>query len=284
MTPLVLLTVIAAPPGWDPAAWDRDAGREAAGLAAAGAFRASLLEPDAGGGSDAGRLGALLEELIRTHPAPPPGRPGLGAFAGVTAAGFVAQLRDGGRAVTADAAFAPFAGRWAGRWEQKLVDHHWHPVAEPATVTGAAGLTVTGRQYAWVGDGFGWNYVVTSADAGETEKGGGIVLGHVWMLAPPGRSAADVTFRFPLVGHHAGPGRLIWVTPDHIFFEEVLPGGPGGTGGDRYAITGTAYAWAGEGGSRRARPAGSGFRALYIRPPAAARPPFIRFDHPAEQN
>ncbi len=58
-----------------------------------------------------------------------------------------------------------------------------------------------------------------------------------------------------------GPGRLIWVTPNELFLEEVLPGTT--TAKDRYAITGFRYQITED----RIIPNGDGFQAIYFRNP-----------------
>lgn len=245
-------------------------------LEKADAYRRSLLE------SGEGRVvGELVQAFAEQYPAPLEGRPAIGHF-GITAERFGAQLR-GADVIGPEEAFAPFAGRWYGVWDKKRVDHNWHGVDLAGPGSTSAGLVAT--QKAWVGDGWGWNYLIRpessakpGASAGyvalstiEQPHSGAVVLGYVEMLnhQDPAGDPSDIRDTFPLVGYADAPGRLIWVTPAFVFFEEVF-----GTGDEqRYAITGFQYEWRED---RCAAVVGDGFQAMYTRMPDN-RPPFLRF-------
>ena len=198
-----------------------------------------------------------------THAAPLPGRPHLRGFE-VTAESFVDQLR-GRCPLEPGDSFEAFSGRWYGLWDGDPVDHHWHPV-ERAPVPAAPAARppedggppeLVGLQYAWIGDGFGWNYLVRPEGAA-----GAVVLGHVSHLNPyvTGEEGA-VKSSFPLVGYLDAPGRLIWVTSFGVYFEEILAAAD--PADVRYAITGFRYEIAG--GDLAF--VGDGYQAIYGRSP-----------------
>ena len=254
-----------------------------AGLDAALAFRKEMLADDR-----ADAVGRLIERFAEQYAAPisdrpssgraSSNRPSLSAFA-VTADAFSDQLRRGD-AIDPEAAFAPFAGSWFGVWDGKRVDHQWSGVGLAPPSGSDAGLIAT--QKAWIGDGWGWNYLYRSPStdrsvslappraprAAALEE---VVLGYVEMLhhQDPHGDPTAIASVFPLVAYYDGPGRLIWVTPSSVYFEEVF----GPRDGERYAITGCDYRLSPRG---EAAIVGGGFQAVYTRDPAV-RPPWLRF-------
>jgi hypothetical protein len=261
----VQLDVPRANPPFDETAvdWRNDGARLVAGLQVAAQFRNSLLS------QDALALGVALE-AFRRDAVPPLGRPNLSRFT-VTADMFLRQL-DAQERLSARAVFGPFAGRWYGEWNTQLVDHHWSDVFSPAIIGRPArehGLAArVEAQYAWIGDGFGWNLLVRPEGAR-----GEVILGYVYHLEP--FQPRVVRSEFPLVGCFDGPQRLIWVTPTAIFFEEIL-GEPASATGS-YAITGFNYTFE-EG---EVVPQGAAFQAVYTRSPDN-RPDWLQFEPPAE--
>ena len=239
------------------------------GLRLAEQFRESLLQQGDARCTKASLLGAALERFRTDYPAPLSGRPTLERF-DVTGDAFVVQL-GGTKTLDVAKSFGVFSGRWYGKWDQMLVDHHWHPVVtDPARSapgrSDRAGKSVpalVGLQYAWIGDGFGWNYLVRPTGAP-----GSVVLGYVYHLTP--HKPAEIRFESPLVGYFDGAGRLIWVTPSLIFFEEVLPGKSPQT--QRYAITGFNYSIQHD----TLVNVGDGFQAIYTRRPDV-RPDWLEF-------
>ncbi|TWT43229.1 hypothetical protein Pla111_21790 [Botrimarina hoheduenensis] len=240
-------------------------------------FRLQLLEDGA-----AEVVGTLIERFLSDHPIPLAERPTLQSFA-LTAERFVQQL-SGAEPLDPDAAFSPFAGRWYGLWDGKRVDHYWGPLDLAPPTRAAPRLVAT--QTAWVGDGWGWNFLMhppeakqfvhrEAAHAGDRNPvvaaRGSVVLGYVEMLhhQDPDGDPHDIRDAFPLVGYQDGPGRLVWVTPNFVFCEEVL----GAAGDARYAITGFQYEPTPELGLRIQ---GGGFQAVYTRSPDE-RPAWLRF-------
>jgi len=165
--------------------------------------------------------------------------------------------------------FNAFGGRWHGRWETNLVDHRWdktvtyHP---PRTLPGLSNLFVHAVQYAWIGDGFGWNIAASERESSRDW----FILGSVYHVidGDPRR----IRLHRPHLGVCAGRGRLVWLTDGEAFFEEVTGAG---SDAEKYAITGFYHRW----NSGRVERYGQGFQAIYTRQPDN-RPDFIRFDLP----
>jgi hypothetical protein len=152
--------------------------------------------------------------------------------------------------------YGSFEGKWYGIWDQTKVDHHWGPyqaLRQPQRfdIQRAQPVQLLGYQYAWVGDGYGLNHLVSSADRTRT-----FLLGYVVHLRD--RDPSDERVRRPHVGVVDGPDRLLWITQREVFFEELLRGQD--SSADRYLITGFRYGWEGE--DLVARQA---FRAVYAR-------------------
>ncbi|MEM8864566.1 MAG: hypothetical protein AAGF31_03365 [Planctomycetota bacterium] len=245
--------------------WRGDHERMVRALELSEAFRQQMLS------SNVDAVGELLE-AFRLQAATPGDRPGLRRF-NVTQDAFRQQL-GGKQCVTAEDAFVPFAGLWYGIWDQKLVDHDWSPVFTATELAKPAGELSLGEgieaQYAWIGDGFGWNLLVdpNQQAASDPSAPGRVVLGYVYMVALDG--SPTIRREFPLVGFADGPGRIIWVTPSTFFFEEVLDAEGGRD--QRYAITGSGYQMQGS----IAVPVGEPFQAVYTRD-EGDRPAWVRF-------
>ena len=188
-------------------------------------------------------------------------------FGAVTAADLFAGI--GGTAGGDPAAdFAPFAGRWFGRWDGNRVDHHWTATAplDPPRVYELPGgpVRLFAVQYAWVGDGYGVNL---SAGRGDER----FLLGYVVHVRD--RALRVETARRAHVGVAQPGGGLCWVTPGGVYFERAFRDA---AGADRYAITG--FESVGEGTDLTIRRA---FRAVYTRDPAD-RPAWESFGWRAE--
>ena len=154
------------------------------------------------------------------------GRP-VAAFE-MTPERLLAQLR-GEIDLNADA-FAGFDGRWFGRWDQMNVNHDWRPARRYAAPKKfAADLpAIEAIQYAWISNGFGWNYLASLDGSG----GGNCVLGMVYYFEDP--DYGTIVGETPLVGFADSPTRLVWITSDSVYLEEVFgpPSRP-----DTYVIT-----------------------------------------------
>jgi len=233
--------------------WQDDRERMLHGLQMAETFRIELLTPADTGVARAAIIGDALEQFRQKYSRPLPERPTLARFR-VTSAEFVNQLR-GKTSLDSRVAFADFVGRWYGKWDQLTVDHHWHPVVAGSSMRQPQNTNaprILGLQYAWIGDGFGWNYLVRPP-----KTSGDVVLGFVYHLKP--REPRNIRFTFPLVGYVDGPGRLIWITPKNVYFEETDTA----SSEQRYAITGFSYSVEGP----NLKSEGQGFQAVYTRHP-----------------
>ncbi len=133
----------------------------------------------------------------------------------------IGQL-NGRQPLEADA-FSGFDGQWFGRWDQSEVNHDWHPIESflPPKQTQVEGVYVSGAQYAWIGNGFGWNYLVSKRSSG-TQKAerGDYVLGMVYYFQSP--DFKTITSQKPHVGFYDSPTRLVWITDREVFLEEVF--------------------------------------------------------------
>ena len=187
------------------------------------------------------------------------GRPGVAGFAGLTATGIADAIRGRGqKGLDGEAAFGRFTGRWFGRWETMKVDHAWDAIDHdpPAFGTDDHPRPIS-MQFAWVGEAFCWHTVAACPDRPEHR----VILGTVYHIRND-RIGEPV----PHVAVAAPGGRLVWITPQNVFLEEVTPD-------QRYAITGFAYAVTAAGASFKD---GRGFQAVYTRSPEK-RPPFFTF-------
>ena len=259
------------PPKFDELAvnWKTDKARMIRGLKLAEAFRLSLLKPNADASTSAEKIGDVLE-AFRMQSISLKKRPDLSGFK-VTSKQFVAQLK-GAEEFDASAAFRDFSGRWYGVWDKQPVDHNWHETVFAKNSEDDLGPKfpkLIGHQYAWIGDGFGWNYLIKPRHAT-----GEVVLGFVHHLQP--FHTEQIKSDFPLVGFKDEGKRLIWVTGSNVFFEEV------GTISTKffskesepvYAITGFDYGWK----DGVVIPATQGFQAVYSRD-SKNRPEFLRFN------
>ena len=256
--------------------WKSDTAKMIRGLKLAEAFRLSLLKVTEGAVSStpAEMIGDLLE-AVRTQNIALEKRPDLSGFT-VTSKEFVAQLK-GQQQLNAATMFRDFSGRWFGVWDKQTVNHHWH---EPVFGNGLEETLknklpeLTGYQYAWIGDGFGWNYLVEPEQAA-----GQVVLGFVHHLKP--FHPTEIRSDFPLVGFKDVGQRLIWVTAGQVFFEEVITDSAMGLtkdGEPLYSITGFNYSW--KEGAIIASPLG--FQAVYSNS-SDNRPEFLHFKLAAKQ-
>ncbi len=243
-----------------------DEDRRIRGLIAAEAFREELFLAEDGQPAPAVLLAEAVAEFPRhVHDRLEPGRPNLDRFT-LSSDEALSQLR-GDSDLHAEAAFAPFSGKWYGLWDIHPVDHDWSPVRKftPPSRLGCAGTALAGQQFAWIGDGFGWNYV--SLVNGDPDRP--VILGMVYHLRgePP-----RIYLSRPHVGLYGGPGKLIWITAKEIFFEETFAANPDTSSPDRYAITGMFYSIA----DGRLSNVGKGFQAVYTRDPTD-RPKWHQF-------
>lgn len=136
-----------------------------------------------------------------------------------------ARLRTqlGGREELSADSFAAFDGRWFGRWGEDDVNHDWQPTKVFSTPKQyeASDLQVDALQYAWISNGFGWNYLVRPSKTSGERPSLPYVLGMVYYF--------DDTDFETIRGEKAHVGfvdsstRLVWITAHEVFLEEVFP-------------------------------------------------------------
>ncbi len=163
--------------------------------------------------------------------------------------------------------FDSFGGKWFGKWDQMEVDHHWFPTFEftsPHKIKGFHDVYLHTGQFAWIGDGFGWNLIASEDSRGKK----GFVLGTVYHVEA--NDPLRVRNHRPHVGVICAGNRIIWITRGEIFFEERFDGGR--SSGERYAITGFRYRFDG----RTLTNEGNAFQTIYTRKPDS-RPEWRQF-------
>ncbi len=197
------------------------------GLRKAEVLRVKLLARDSSGQTPLGRILMATADLQASAvDSLKSGRP-IGQF-NLNAERIAAQLI--GEASLSTASFAAFDGRWFGQWDDSNVNHDWQPTVNYATPRKTENdlPRIQSLQYAWISNGFGWNYLVAkpsqssqvvSPDSEKTNRS--YVLGMVYyfdekdFLAIRGEKAH--------VGFSDSPNRLIWITEREVFMEEVFP-------------------------------------------------------------
>lgn len=163
--------------------------------------------------------------------------------------------------------FDSFSGNWYGKWDRMEVDHRWHDTVvfeSPLKIDGFNDVFIQTGQFAWIGDGFGWNLISTE----EPKSRKAFVLGTVYHVEDGDPSR--VTNHRPHVGVIYSGSQIIWITRGEVFFEERFSGKS--NAGERYAITGFRYQFDG----RVASTVGNAFQAIYTRNPQE-RPEWRQF-------
>lgn len=163
--------------------------------------------------------------------------------------------------------FELFNGKWYGKWDQYLVDHDWEPTLEfhsPIILDTTNSLSLRAVQYAWIGDGFGWNAVI----APEHRNTGDVILGSVYHVR--NQNPDEIDSHRPHVGIPLDEGQLIWITDSEVFLEQAFKAG--NPKDESYAITGFFY----ENKDGKLINRGDGFQAVYTRQPDN-RPEWFRF-------
>lgn len=194
-------------------------------------------------------------------------RPGLNHF-DLDRDRLEAKVCGDSRISTDSKAFQAFAGKWYGKWDKMKVDHDWSPVKRlnpPYFIDGEFPMLVHTVQYAWIGDGFGWNVVVKPIDI----QNAIVVLGSVYHVEKGDES--NIRFHRPHVGIELDKHRLIWITRGEVFLEEVQP--HSNPEQDRYVITGFFYEITG--GILKSK--GNAFQAIYTRDPSQ-RPEWFQYE------
>lgn len=163
--------------------------------------------------------------------------------------------------------FELFQGKWYGEWDSNDVDHDWSETQEfhPYLVLDTQPpMGLRAVQYAWIGDGFGWNAVI----APNCQNTGDVILGTVYHVR--NQDPDDIYLHRPHVGIALDAGQLIWITQSEIFLEQAFPDDD--PEDVIYAITGFYY----EIKDGKLQNNGDGFQAVYSRKPGD-RPKFYRY-------
>ncbi len=235
------------------------------GLQEAEALRRRLLSP-----GKSGITGAKLiaEAIIRFQEAAEnklQNRPGINSF-DLLPEEIIEQIE--GHDIQHDGTeiFQPFQGKWYGIWDTFQVDHDWGEVIELNTlhkIVSDQSLYLRSFQYAWIGDGFGWNSIASP----EHPNYGDVIYGSVYHVND--NNPQDIRIHRPHIGIDAGEGRLIWLTTGEVFLEEIIGAD---SEEEKYIITGFRHTIHEE----TLESANEAFQAIYTRDPEN-RPPFFRF-------
>lgn len=152
--------------------------------------------------------------------------------------------------------FDSFSGKWFGKWDNLYVDHHWFPsvaFSPRMRIDAFHDVHIEFGQFAWVGDGFGWNIVASEGQASKKL----FVLGSVYHVVDG--DPLQVRQHRPHVGVVSSEDRIIWITRGEIFFEERFR--EDAQQPERYTITGFRYVF--DGVTIRSRE--NAFQAIYTR-------------------
>jgi hypothetical protein len=228
------------------------------GVKEADRFRRGLLQKNASGLTQAGILSEAVmrfQDLAESHLSKENGLKGFKAKKKTLLRAFNGEKSK----VKPYEAFSAFDGKWYGIWDKMEVDHHWFPQInqKPAKrVSAFNDIWIHVVQFAWIGDGFGWNIVATE-DEDSTDY---FILGTVYHVRE--RDPSQIYLHRPHVGISTDKDQLIWLTRKEIFLEERMPAK--GEFPERYAITGCNYQMH---GTSRLSVVGNSFQAIYTRKP-----------------
>lgn len=263
--------------------WREEAVCKDQGIQEALQLRAVLLSSTAEGESFAEKLCRAVKHFQQVAKAKVPAAKNLDAF-DMNAKLLRQQLL--GEQVLPDSAFSAFDGRWYGKWDQSEVNHDWRPTVRMPADGGGAGQAAEPRlaatQYAWIGTGFGWNYLMQGPN--NNGKNGQFVLGMVYYFDAPDFQV--IRGKKPHVGFYDSPSRLIWITRQEVFFEEVFSSSQETP--EHYVITGMyhnllsdaavvpADSHAPDESSSRSQMSPDAVQATYTRDPNH-RPDFLKF-------
>ena len=147
----------------------------------------------------------------------------------------------------ANEVYAPFRGKWYGKWADFEVNHHWSSVVECKPpirfeIDGQSGMKhhIIAYQYAWIGDGYGINYLTRNAatTSGEKKEVHYHLLGYVEHIKDG--DFGRISARRPHVAvRMKKPRTICWITAREVFFERAFDA----TGGqaNNYGILGFNY-------------------------------------------
>jgi hypothetical protein len=168
------------------------------------------------------------------------------------------------RGLEPEQAFLAFEGKWYGIWDKMEVDHQWYPQINqhpPVKVDGFNPFWVHAVQFAWIGDGFGWNVVASEKEDADEYY----ILGTVFHVRD--KNPEQVYLHRPHVGISVSEDRLIWLTAGEVFLEERIPAKDDLP--ERYTITGFNYQM---NGRAQLSVRGNSFQAVYSRNPDSRTP------------
>jgi len=204
------------------------------GLRKADSLRRALLTTDSTGKSGVERITEKLAEFQSAS------RPHLVGHASIADFRFPTErLHDqlNGRDKISPNSFDAFDGRWFGIWGESEVNHDWQPTQTfaPPKAYADVSLKLQSLQYAWISNGFGWNYLVSLPSDGceLAKKQRSCVLGMVYYFT--GDNFETISGSKAHVGFVDSPTRLVWITEREVFLEEVFAGDTPSK--DTYVIT-----------------------------------------------
>ncbi len=236
------------------------------GIAQAEAFRRGVITPNPLGITGADLLAKAmirfkqLTELVLTD------HPGLDNF-DLGKNLIIQKIKGTDKRYSGPEIFGDFKGKWYGIWNDSEVNHDWNEVIvldQPYEIKEPHKIFLRSFQYAWIGDGYGWNVIA----APESQDNGDVILGTVYHIIDG--DPQQIRIRRPHVGIEWGEGRLIWLTTGEVFFEEIFTSE--NQKEDKYVITGFRYAIQND----FLEEVDDGFQAVYSRNPDK-RTPFFTF-------
>lgn len=102
-----------------------------------------------------------------------------------------------------------FSGKWRGKWKSISVRHLWLPFKESNLIVNKLSRII-GFQTCFIGDGFGWNYLVRTKD--ET-----LILGYVYHFDNNGKLISENP-HYAFINDHR---QLTWVSDNHVYYEFI---------------------------------------------------------------
>ncbi len=239
------------------------------GIKKAESFRRALLATDSTGKPGLERIAEKLAEFQSAS------RPHLIGHASITNFKLATERLHHqltGQEKISPNSFDAFNGRWFGVWGDSEVNHDWQPtqIFRPSKSYADVSPKLESLQYAWISNGFGWNYLVAFPSDGHepADTRRACVLGMVYYFT--GDNFETISGSKAHVGFADSPTRLVWITEREVFLEEVFAGDTPAK--DTYVITAMYHDLLSDSPtvSRRAT------QAVYTRNPAN-RPDFFEF-------
>jgi len=240
------------------------------GVSDAEKFRRSLLQPSETGVLPAELIAKGILEFQKQAKPHLEKRPGLQRFK-LSVDNIVKAVRGYPDPLDPDYSFKPFQGQWFGEWDGMKVDHEWRDVQtmKPPQRMGNPSVNVHHLQYAWIGDGFGWNIIASQKQNNLARH---FILGTVYHIENNDLDQIYLTRpHVGVVGIEQNQNKIIWITKGEIFLEEAFPTQK--KVGESYAITGFRY----KRDASMLQNKRNAFQAIYTRQPDK-RPEFYKFN------